>query len=116
MPDIFIRIVNFDPLLSNAEAEWFKDQFERIAAAYGFPIARRLPGVKPSALRTAAAHGFPITRDANQSRLPEMLPDSRSITAPTREAGQKSPRTTHPFCASSASSSASSAGVRGFGR
>lgn len=94
MPDVFIRIVHFDPLLSNAEAEWFKDQFERIAAA----------------------HGFPITRDANQSRLPEMLPDSRSITAPTREAGQKSPRTTHPFCASSASSSASSAGVRGFGR
>lgn len=53
MPDVFIRIVHFDPLLSNAEAEWFKDQFERIAAAYGFPIARRLPGVKPSALRTA---------------------------------------------------------------
>lgn len=52
MPDVFIRIVHFDPLLSNAEAEWFKDQFERIAAAHGFPIAReprrpRLPDQTP---------------------------------------------------------------------
>lgn len=34
MPDTFIRIVHFDQLLSNAEAEWFKNHFEQAVAAH----------------------------------------------------------------------------------
>lgn len=31
------EIIKADPLLNNAEADWFKDQFERMALAHGFP-------------------------------------------------------------------------------
>lgn len=35
------QIVKADPLLNNAEAEWFKNQFEQMAVANGF--ASHLP-------------------------------------------------------------------------
>lgn len=46
------RIVSADPLLNNAEAEWFKNHFENLAADLGFPtkpkVSMRPPPVMVS--------------------------------------------------------------------
>lgn len=40
MIDTSIPIVTSDPLLNNAEAEWFREQFEKLAEQNGFPVAQ----------------------------------------------------------------------------
>ena len=37
----FERAVTADPLLNNAEAEWFRDRFEELARRHGFPAHKQ---------------------------------------------------------------------------
>lgn len=63
MSDQLDRIVTSDPLLDNAEAEWFKRQFESLAASHGFPIA-------PAARSPEAASPRPPGRRSAPQGLP----------------------------------------------